>query len=265
MRKKRDRRKYWMGEEDKVLRVAVTAVIVLFAVGALIVVLRLLNPRVDASEGQKLLKELGQADVQTVDARIQELEKEERKAKREAEGISNNEIFAGTMTLGDSITQGLYQYGTLNESLVAATKGSAVCSPDKTGVTADLNKAIAAAPSKIFLAYGMNDMIGERGDAEAFKEDYRALVKKIKDALPDAAIYINSVLPVQQSAIAKNEYFAHIAEFNEALVALCEEEGAVFIDNTELVKEEYYAADGIHMSADYYPEWVEHMIEVAEL
>ena len=39
----------------------------------------------------------------------------------------------------------------------------------------------------------------------------------------------------------------------------------VFIDNTGLVKDEYYEADGIHMSSNYYPEWLDHMAEVADL
>ena len=39
----------------------------------------------------------------------------------------------------------------------------------------------------------------------------------------------------------------------------------IFIDNTDLVKEEYYSEDGIHMAPDYYTEWVDHMAEVAKL
>ena len=34
-----------------------------------------------------------------------------------------------------------------------------------------------------------------------------------------------------------------------------------FIDNTDLVKQEYYADDGIHMSPSYYTKWVDHMAE----
>ena len=52
---------------------------------------------------------------------------------------------------------------------------------------------------------------------------------------------------------------------NEELEKLCEEEDVIFIDNTDLVKEEYYSEDGIHMAPDYYTEWVDHMAEVAKL
>ena len=46
---------------------------------------------------------------------------------------------------------------------------------------------------------------------------------------------------------------------------LCEEEGVTFIDNQSLVKDEYYTEDGIHMTSDYYGEWVNHMAEAAKL
>ena len=46
---------------------------------------------------------------------------------------------------------------------------------------------------------------------------------------------------------------------------MCEKEKITFIDNTELVQEEYYEVDGIHMTSVYYPEWLNQMAEAAEL
>ena len=87
------------------------------------------------------------------------------------------------------------------------------------------------------------------------------MLQEIEKALPDTEIYINSILPVQSKVIEENSDYGNIPEFNERLARLCEEEGAVFIDNTNLVKDEYYTADGIHMSPDYYPGWVDHMAD----
>ena len=83
------------GESDKILRFAVAAVLLLFLVAGIVVAVRLMNPRVDATEGRKRLEEVASADVQEIDAKIQKLEAEERKEKREAEDRSYNEIFAG--------------------------------------------------------------------------------------------------------------------------------------------------------------------------
>ena len=47
--------------------------------------------------------------------------------------------------------------------------------------------------------------------------------------------------------------------------ALCEELEITFIDNTDLVKEEYYSQDGVHMAPEFYTEWVNRMVEVAGL
>ena len=49
------------------------------------------------------------------------------------------------------------------------------------------------------------------------------------------------------------------------LKKLCNKEKVTFIDNTDLVKQEYYADDGIHMSPSYYTKWVDHMAEAAGL
>ena len=197
--------------------------------------------------------------------KIQELEAEERKEKRESEDRSYNEIFAETLLLGDSVSQGLYEFGIMNESLVIAQKGIGVCGVGRDGLKECEDRVISANPAKLFLAIGMNDLKAARGNADTFEEDYRSVLQEIEKALPDTEIYINSILPVQSKVIEENSDYGNIPEFNERLAKLCEEEGAVFIDNTDLVKDEYYTADGIHMSPDYYPGWVDHMAEVAKL
>ena len=120
-------------------------------------------------------------------------------------------------------------------------------------------------PSVLFLSYGMNDVGAQNGDADGFIKAYRPVIGDLKKSLPDTKIYVNSILPTAQIAIDQNSVYAKIPEFNQKLKKLCEKEKVTFIDNTELVKQEYYAGDGIHMSTGYYKEWVNHMAEVAEL
>lgn len=258
-------RKKKQGEEDHVLRFAVLTVIVLFVIGAVVVGIKMLNPRVDASEGRKKLEELNKADVEKIDEKIQELEKAEIQADEERQNRPNNEKFAGCLVLGDSITQGLYEYNVLDESLVIATKGVEVHRPDATGLTEILDKAVQAAPQKVFLAFGMNDVEADSGDADVFVRDYKEVLDRIRKELPDTVIFVNSILPANQYAVGKTPAYENIPAFNQALEELCREEGAIFIDNTDIVKEEYYEEDGVHMKADYYPVWTEHMVEVAEL
>ena len=71
-------------EPDKVLRFAIVAVILLFLIGALIIGTRMMNPRVDATEGVKKLTELEDANVQKIDAKIQELEQMRRQRGKQS-------------------------------------------------------------------------------------------------------------------------------------------------------------------------------------
>ena len=253
------------GEEDRVLRFSVIAVLVLFIIGVIIVGVRALNLRVDSSAGKKKLEELSKADVNEIDAKIQELEKAEQAADKEWKNRSNNEKFAGCLVLGDSITQGLYGYEVLDQSLVIAERGVETRRPDKTGLTEILDKAVQAAPKKVFLAFGMNDVEADDGSAEEFVADYKVMLDRLKEEIPDVEIYVNSILPVTEAKKSEEPAYENIPEFNEALKKLCEEEGMTFIDNTDLVKEEMHEQDGVHMKAEYYPLWAERMAEEAEL
>jgi len=253
------------GEEDKVLRYAVMAAAVLFVVGITVLAMRITNLRVDSSMGEKKLKELEENDIQVIEAQIQELEKQERIEDEEWQSRPNSVKFANSLVLGDSITQGLYAYETLDAAFVVAEKGVGVHEPDETGLTEMLNQIIAAEPQKLFIALGMNDIIALGGDASAFAKDYEAVLDTLQEALPDTDIYVNSVLPATEQAIANDGRFASVPEYNAVLQELCEERGIVFIDNTALVNEDSYDVDGVHMKSEYYQKWVNNMAGVAEL
>ena len=253
------------GEEDRILRFGVTAGAALLIIGVIVVLVRMMHLRVDPTEGEKRLKELAKANVQEIDAKIQKLEKEERQASEEWQNRSYNEKFANCLILGDSISQGLYAYEHLDPALVNAQKGVGVVLPDETGFSAIEDQIIEAKPQKLFIALGMNDTISADADAEVFAEAYKVMLDKFKKGLPDTQIYVNSILPVAQAAIQKDARFGCVPDFNVKLKELCESEKIEFIDNTELVKAEYYEVDGIHMSSNYYPEWLNHMAEVADL
>ena len=59
--------------------------------------------------------------------------------------------------------------------------------------------------------------------------------------------------------------FEHIAEYNEALRAMCDKLQIAYVDNTELVTDRYYEADGMHFKADFYPVWARRMAAFAAL
>nr|WP_296262798.1 GDSL-type esterase/lipase family protein [uncultured Merdimonas sp.] len=246
-----------------VLRTVILVVVILAAAGVILLALRLFHRGVDTSKGLERLKEMESVDVTAVDQKIQELEAAERAADEEWASRSANEKFANSLVLGDSIAQGLYEYGVLDSSHVLAERGAGLVNGGGELAASQIAQAKSLAPQALFLSYGMNDM--NVTDQESFLAAYRQALEDLKESLPDTAIYVNSILPVQQDTAAEQPAYANIPQYNEGLKSLCDELGITFIDNTDLVKEEYYADDGIHMAPAYYTEWVNRMAEVAGL
>lgn len=241
------------GEEDRVLRFAVMAVILLFVIGIIVVALKLMNPRVDSSDGKKKLAELSKADVVEIDTKIQELEQAEAEADAQWQEKSASEKLEGCLIIGNSVARGLYEYELLDKSLVRTKDNAGVYDPEGTGLSELIAEVSEAAPSKIFLAFGVEDSEGVQADADVFAENYKSVIHMVRETFPDTDVYVNSVYPVSADS--------SVSEHNQKLEALCQEESIIFIDNTSLVKEEFYGEDGIHMSQDYYSEWLNHMLE----
>lgn len=262
----RDKRKVRENEEkDAVLRIAVTVAVILLVIGIIIVVIKVLNPKADTEKGLQKLKQMEKTDVTQVDKKIQELEDAERQADEEWASRPASEKFANALVMGDSVTQGLSEFGVLDAAYVQADRGTGVSEASENKIEEHIAKAEELKPQVLFLAYGMNDVEATRGNAKAFAKAYKAVLERLKESLPDTRIYVNSILPVKQSVIDENEWYGNIDQYNEKLEALCEKEDVTFIDNGSLVKEEYYTEDGIHMEPDYYTQWVDHMAEVAGL
>ena len=252
-------------EKDRVLQTAVIVAVGILVIGGITVALRLSNPQKDTKKGTEILKTMDAMDVSKADKKIKELEAQEREAEQDAEEQPASEKFTDCLVMGDSITQGLYEYGVLDQANVQADRGAGVSVGDNEKLADHIARAKEMKPSVLFLSYGMNDVGAQNGDADGFIKAYRLVIRDLKKSLPDTKIYINSILPAAQTAIDQNSVYAEIPKFNQKLKKLCEKEKVTFIDNTDLVKQEYYAGDGIHMSTGYYKEWVNHMAEVAEL
>ena len=249
-------------ERDIVLRLAVTAMLI---IGGIVFAVGVMNPREDPRKGLEKLTQMEEADTAEIDAQIKELEEAERAADEAWANRSVSEKFANSYVLGDSIAQGLYESQALDKSFVTAERDTGVCETEVSMIKNHVSKAVEISPQVLFLAYGKNDIKAASGDAEIFGAAYRRVLKELKEKLPDTKIYVNSILPVTQEVIDEDELYRNIPEYNRKLMELCEEEGVTFIDNKSLVKDEYYTEDGIHMTSDYYGEWVNHMAEATKL
>ena len=211
----------------------------------------------DTSAGVEYIKKEESGDISAIEAKIDLLEKQDA---GEGDERSIKEKFSGAVVVGDSITQGFTEYDVLNASSVAAEIGVHL-----TQMEGLIAKVKELSPGIIFLALGSHDVMATNGDTEKFISQYQELINQFQKEVPDAHIFVNAIFPVQDKAIEKEPELKDIAEYNSALKELCDSKTIGFIDNTEIVSEEYFEQDGVHFKASFYPIWAERMAEVASL
>ena len=96
----------------------------------------------------------------------------------------------------------------------------------------------AVNPSSIILCFGINDLsIGLWPTCEEYITEYDQMIQKLQEALPDATVYVNSIIPATDPAFQKSEKWREIPDWNEQLKAHFEETGVPFIDITEEAEE----------------------------
>lgn len=235
---------------------ACALVLILLVILAVQGIRRLTSPRVDTEQGVEYIKAAESEDIATIEQKISQLEQQDGGE----DARSYKEKFASSVVMGDSITEGFSEYDVLNASSVVSKIGVHLDElEEQVQQVKDLD------PQVIFLAYGMNDVISTAGDTDQFLEEYETLVDQLREEVPNAHIYVNSIFPVTDSAVKKEPELAQISEYNTALRQMCDDMQVGFIDNTEIVEDQYYEEDGVHFKAEFYPIWAERMAEVAAL
>ncbi len=229
----------------------------LLAAGIVYGVTRLTSSGADTEEGIAYIKAAEAEDITVIEQKIAQLESQDG---GEEDTRSAKEKFASSVVMGDSITEGLVEYDVLSASSVVSKIGVHLDElDDQVAQVKELN------PQVIFLTFGMNDIIEDGEDTEQFRSDYEALVKQIQEEVPDAHIFVNSIFPVLDTAVENEPALERISEYNTVLSEMCTKLQIGFIDNTELVSDQYYEEDGIHFKAEFYPLWADRMAEVASL
>ena len=218
---------------------------------------KLMDRSADTTAGLEYIRGEENGNITEIETKISQLEQQER---GEEDDRSIKEKFAMSVVLGDSIPHGFVEFDILNASNVKAQIGAHL-----TQLDSQIEEAKALSPLVVFISTGENDVTATEGDTELFIRQYTEVLDKISKELPGANVFVNSIFPVRQNAIGKEPYLENIPAYNEALSELCGSREIGFIDNTELVQDQYYEPDGQHFKAAFYPLWAEHMAEVAQL
>ena len=214
----------------------------------------------------KMISEYNFSSVTDVEQKLDEVNSTDPpQAGVTKSGISKakyRQIFDGSVVVGDSITEGLTEYGFLDDGQVFGKVGASII---KDGAL--FTGASATYPKHAFFSFGMNDMGNYRGDSSAFMKKYKGLLDQFHKDSPKTVLYVNSISTPSAAARKKNKSLRNYKKFNAALRTMCSEMGITYIDNNYILEchPEYYGSDGIHVSQGYYRKWLNNMILKAGL
>lgn len=123
---------------------------------------------------------------------------------------------------------------------------------------------------RVYLMFGVNEL-GWPGSS-AFFDYYERLIDLILNVRPDAVIYVQGLLPMNEAVYAAStdtpsEYFTNtrIAEYNEKLAALAVRKSVVYLNPGEVIADETgtlpadATTDGIHLNVTYLRRWADYL------
>ena len=198
----------------------------------------------------------------------EEVTTEEDTTKKDNGNISPASM-EDALFIGDSRTVGLSEYSGMTEATFFADVGMSVYNIDKKEIVVSGIGKVSFEQlingkkyGKIYLMLGINE-VGY--NFEKTMEHYAQLVQRIRDAQPDAAIFVQANLHVTKDrsdtdAVCNNSV---INRFNEGVSKIADNETIFYLDanvlfddgNGNLSKDKSY--DSAHILAKYYVQWAD--------
>lgn len=173
-------------------------------------------------------------------------------AKKTNKATGENAVF-----LGDSITEGLSIYGFFPKSKIIG-----VNSLNTISAREHIDEVVSQKPSKLFIMLGIND-IWEGDSVDEYIDRYKALIKDLKTEATGCKIYVESLFPVSQYAMERNQKINNkiIDDANNKIRIMARETGVTYIDVNSAFKDSKgnlrseYTNDGVHIIDYYYTIW----------
>lgn len=190
--------------------------------------------------------------------RLQEM-RDERMRQLESGEISVWSLFEDYVLCGDSRAVGFSFFGFLPEDRVLAESGATILKLEER-----IPDIVALNPSNIFLCYGLNDVfIGIWPTPEDYVTQYAEIIAEIQAQLPDANIFISSILPARDPAFQKSTAWYNIPQYSSAVKGMCDSTAHCYYVDNDAIADEYaslWEVDGIHVQRDFYPHWAANLI-----
>ncbi len=165
------------------------------------------------------------------------------------------DVDADVVFFGDSITRG----GVWSEAFQGVNIVNLGISGDSIrDMTSRVDMIASVKPEKVFILGGINSLT-DHNSTEIFKQ-YKNMLEKIHEAVPNAEIYVQSILPISVEKEKECADNTVIDAFNTELEQLAADAGATYVNihdlyeldgsmNPDLTK------DGVHLKPEAYDLW----------
>ncbi len=232
---------------------------------------------IDLEAGRALLQTYDDLDVEKVQQTVAQIEQQRlEKLAKENRALKTQEIInliqAGKLTYrkalsdlyiaGDSLMAGLDVYGILNASHIFAEVSASLSHLEK-----NLNAIAAKNPPILLLHYGLNMIDTRDAQLNTFIRRYTSLLEQIKRLMPNTRVVVSLLFPVDRNKATGAE-FGRIDDYNRALREMCQNANVEALDSASVFQghNEFYGADGIHLSASFYRNyWLVYLIRELEI
>ena len=187
----------------------------------------------------------------------------------------DNSYFADAAFIGDSRTDGFMIYSGIGCGKNLTSNGLSIFKlKEKKALTIDgkkytLLEALALEQyGKVYLSLGVNEL-GYNND-KGFYQSYCDAIETIRQLQPNAVIYIQGLIPINEGVIAQtggSRYLTneHLRVYNDLMRKAAQEEGVVFLDlysefvdaNGELPADA--SKDGVHLRGAWCRQWLAYL------
>lgn len=180
--------------------------------------------------------------------------------------------FSDAAFVGDSLTDGLLLYSGIRGPENLSYKGLTVQSVrtdkvirlDGTKYT-PLEALSRKSYGKVYILLGINEL-GWYND-QRFYDCYAQLVDLVREAQPDAQIYLQTLLPVTAEKSQSHEWLKNekIAVYNDLIAQLAEEKEVYLVDSHAALADENgvlpaeESTDGVHLTKSGYERWADYL------
>lgn len=185
------------------------------------------------------------------------------------------EYFDDAAFVGDSRTDGFLVYSGIGRGANLTSNGLSIFKlADKKALKIDgqeytLLEALELKEyGKIYFSLGVNEL--GYFDDDGFYRNYCAAIDAIRAAQPQAVIYIQGLIPLNEKLIMESsgrDYLTneHLRVYNDLMRQVAEEKQVAFLDLYNLFVDEDgslpedASRDGVHLRTDYCKQWLEYL------